>query len=180
MRRLSDNEHMHRLAAGQVEHLAPLYSRWRSKVMALCYGMTGNGTDAADLVHDVFLRVVRYRQTFRGDAAFGSWLYTMARRVCLDHLDRDKQHRRALGELQPVVQEVRPARDEDRIARLRRAFESLRSEQREILVLHRVHGLKYREIAELWDSNEGAVKVRAHRALNELREHFRRLERDKP
>ena len=180
MSKLSDNEHMQRLAAGQIEHLAPLYDRWRSKVTALCYGMTGNVADAADLVHEVFLRVVRYRRTFRGDAAFGSWLYTMARRVCLDHVERNRRARQALDELQPVGPEVPRPRDEDRMARLRRAFEILRPEQREILVLHRVHGLKYREIAELWDTSEGAVKVRAHRALNELREHFRRLEQQQP
>lgn len=173
---MSDNEHMLRLAAGEMEHLAPLYRRWRPKVAALCYGMVGNTADAADLAHEVFLRVVRYRSTFRGESSFGSWLYTMARRVCLDHVGRDQRRRQALETLQQDAPEPR-SRDEERIARLRRAFEQMPPEQREILVLHRVHGLKYREIAELQDSSEGAIKVRAHRALNELRERVRRLER---
>ncbi len=176
MNELSDNEHMHRLAAGEIAHLAPLYRRWQPKVVALCYGMVGDSTDAADLTHEVFLRLVRYRHTFRGDASFGSWLYTMARRVCLDHVNQNHRRRRALDTVQSDLAIRTPSVGDERLRRVRRAFEQLESDQREVLVLHRIYGLKYREIADLLNSSEGAVRVRAHRALNALRERLQGLE----
>ncbi len=173
---VSDKEILRRVAAGDVEHLEPLYRRWSPRVRAQCYGMVGNTQEASDLCQEVFLRVIRYAKSFRGDAKFGTWLYAMTRRVCLDHLEARSRTRAALTELSqelPSADDASPTVD-----LLRRAFERLPADQREILVLHRFHGWKFREIAENTGSTEGAIKVRAHRALRALRTEYFRLENE--
>jgi RNA polymerase sigma-70 factor (ECF subfamily) len=166
----SDQEHLSRLAAGDMAHLEPLYQRWQRRVAAQCYAMVGDQQLAADLCHDVFLRVALYARTFRGEAAFGTWLYTMARRVCLDHIARRQRQRRVLEQVHREA--PRAMHQTPHLQRLRAAFERLQPEQREILVLHRFHGWKLREIAEKMQATEGAIKVRAHRALLALRQEY--------
>ena len=173
---LSDQEHLRRVAEGRVEHLEALYRRWRPRVRALCYGMVGDAQEASDLCQDVFLRVLRYAKGFRGDAQFGTWLYTVTRRVCLDHLEKRRRTQTALTDLQAELPNAQSVGGE--VQRLRRAFERLPADQREVLVLHRFHGWKFKEIAEQTGSTEGAIKVRAHRALRALRAEYFRLENE--
>ena len=68
--------------------------------------------------------------------------------------------------------------DTERSDRLRQALERLPPDKREVLVLSRFQNLKYREIAELCQESVGTIKVRAHRAMRELRRIYLELEHE--
>ena len=93
---------------------------------------------------------------------------------------RSDQYRKRRGEVElkaaPVaaVLPLDPVDDEQQMARLNYALMQLPEEKRELLVLTRFQGLKYEEVARQLQCEVGAIKVRVHRALQELKEHFHR------
>jgi RNA polymerase sigma-70 factor (ECF subfamily) len=138
--------------------------------------MTGNRHAAEDLVQEVFLRVLRYRTTFRAGASFETWVFRIARNVRADYFSSRET-------AMPLSEEVLQAPDAtpgpaDQLesaresGRLRRALMSLREDRRELIVLARYHGMRHEAIGELLGIDAGTVKVRIHRALKELREIF--------
>lgn len=165
---------MLRVKAGDVRPLGELFERHHTKIYHFCHRMTGNDATSQDLVQEVFMRVLKYRATFREDSSFRPWLYRTARNACIDHFRRRKRDPLPTDDLPepasdgPSVAE-RLELGED-VGRLRRALLHLPLDKREVLIMSRFEFRKHSEIAELLDCSVGAVKVRVHRALKQLRE----------
>lgn len=166
--------------SGDMNALGALYARHHQNVYELCYRLLGDADAADDLTHESFLRVLRYGGGFDGRATVASWLYRLVRNRCLDFLSRERRDRDRktawaahlethTGE--PLVDPV-----DDRQDLVRQALKRLPPEMREVLVLSRFGDLRYREIAEVCGISVANVKVRAHRAMNELRRIFKELE----
>jgi RNA polymerase sigma-70 factor (ECF subfamily) len=139
--------------------------------------MTGDRVAAEDLVQD-------YRGTFRDDGSFETWLFRIARNARVDYF-RQRPPVDALGDdaLDRPEPQAGPARRLEAArerARLRRALMQLREDKRELLVLARYRDMKYEQIADILGIEVGAVKVRVHRALRELREIFLQLKDENP
>jgi len=170
--------------AGDTSCLAPLFERHHRQLFDYLARMTGNPAAAEDLVQDVFIRILKYRQTFRGDSRFGTWAFRIARNVRADHF-RSRQSRET-----PLDEAAEPATgvastdetfEHDRqAARLRRALLLMREDQRELIVLARYRGMKYEAIADLLGVEVGTIKTRMHRAVGQLREIFLGLSENEP
>lgn len=172
----SDEAVMRAVREGDVDKLGVLFERHHARVHALCYRLTRRADAADDLAQETFLRVLRYRDGFRGDSAFTTWLYRVAYNVCHEHWRQDRRdesmhHARDEPELQLHAEPV-----SERHAVLEQAMARLDPEQRAVLVLTRYHDLKYDDVARVLDCTPAAARVRAHRALNDLREIYRELE----
>src|SRR5215216_5082383 len=83
---MTDTELMLAVRGGDLDALGALFRRHYDRAHALCYRLTTSAEAADDLAQETFLRILRYRHTFRGDAQFTTWMYRLARNVCLDHL----------------------------------------------------------------------------------------------
>ncbi len=169
----TDQELMLQVKDGDVRPLGELFERHHGRIYHFCRHMTGNEATSQDLVQEIFMRVLRYRGTFRSDSSFRPWLYRMARNACIDHFRRGGRELPASDELpEPTSDEPSAAErlevGED-ITRLRAALMRLPLDKREVLILSRFEFRKYSEIAELLGCSVGAVKVRVHRALKQLR-----------
>jgi len=138
--------------------------------------MTQDRTVSEDLVQEVFLRILRYRQTYRPGTTFRTWMYQIARNTRID------QVRKVRPESPLAIEPSAPTRASDSAERhqeaqlLQRALMQLPEDKREVLILSRFQELKYDEIARLLGCETGAVKVRVHRALQQLREVYLALE----
>ena len=175
-----DHELMAATGHGDLDALGILFNRHHARVHALCYRLTGDASVADDLVQESFLRVLKYRKGFGARAAFTTWLYRLVRNVCMDHLNAEAK-KRERAEL--LALEQRHEREQDgraesdpRLETLRAALYGLSPDKREVLVLSRYEGLSYAEIADVCETTVGAIKVRAHRAMRELRRKFEELE----
>lgn len=164
---------------GNVEKLGPLFDRHHRSLFDFFVRMMGNRTAAEDLVQDVFFRILKYRKTYRDDSRFTTWMFHIARNARFDYF---KKHRAEV--LFPEEGIDVPSRSpfpsheleqKQETALLERALFKLPPEKREVLVLSRYQEMKYEQIADLLDCEVGAVKVRVHRALKELREIFLKL-----
>lgn len=168
---------MVKIQDGHLDLLGVLYARYSEKAYRLCYRTVTDSEMAEDLVQEAFLRVLRFRAQFRGDARFSTWLYTIVRNVCLDHVRKRTRENAAVGEMRidPTGCEQSMSLDTSEMSAIKRAFDALKPEQKKMLVLSRVDGIGYKEIAEKLGFTEGAVRVRIHRALRKLKSDIARL-----
>jgi len=170
--------------AGDLARLAPLFERHHRALFDYLARMTGNRAAAEDLVQDVFVRILKYRHTFRDDSRFDTWAFRIARNVRADYFQGGQIREIALDEAaEPASGGAGTAEafELDRqAARVRRALSLLREDQRELIVLARYRGMKYEAIADLLGVEVGTVKVRMHRAIVHLREIFLGLSENEP
>lgn len=181
-----DPELLHRAQTGDVGAFELLVERHRDEVYGLAYRMTRSEADAAEVTQEAFLSAYQGLKTFRGDAAFGSWVYRIAANHALMRLRHQKVRNNAEEQLaepeftprgtlaEQPAEWAKPAEDQALDAELRRAIQQatdlLPEGYREVFLLKDVDGLSYEEIADLLKISVPAVKSRLHRARLALRE----------
>lgn len=168
-----DTELMREVGRGRTGALATLFERHHARLYRFCLRMTGNRQAAEDLVQDVFMRILKYRTSFKNDTVFAPWMFGIARNACADYLRRAaREHgssETAVAELTDTSAGERAA-EQDQAELVRRALLALPVEGREVLVLSRYEFKTHEEIARALGCSVGAVKVRVHRAIKRLRE----------
>lgn len=148
-----------------------LYHEHVGRVHALCLRMSGDRGRAEELTQDVFVRAWSRLDSFRGDAAFGTWLHRIAVNAVLQkrRSDRRREQRvetRELLEYEAPATRERPAEQLD----LERAIARLPEGAKAVFLLHDVHGYKHHEIADMMGIAVGTTKAQLHRARRLLRE----------
>src|SRR5690349_22809092 len=128
---------MRAVRAGDLSRLAPLFERHHRPLFDYLARMTGSRTAAEDLVQEVFVRILKYRHTYRGTSRFSTWAFRIARNVRSDYFRSHPVRETALDEtVEPANGEIDAAEalEMDRQAqRLRRALLLLREDQRELI-----------------------------------------------
>jgi len=140
-----------RCQRGDVHALEELYKRHKDKVYALALRLTNNVQDAEDIVQDVFIQVYRKIGSFRGDAAFTSWLYRIATNISLSALRRRKRLPDELDGQESKISNRKLNAQDVPVLRpfLERAIASLPPKARMVFVLHDVQGFQHNEIGEM-------------------------------
>ena len=158
----------------------------QGKIYSLCFRMTGNPDDAADLTQEAFLNAWRGLGKFGGQSTFSTWLYRLAANACIDFLRREKR-RNALSmtledgeeDYQADLPDERwsPERELER-KDLRRVLQegllALSPDHREVLLLRETEGLSYQEIAQCLRLEEGTVKSRIARARIAMKDYLQK------
>jgi len=171
-----------------------LVRRHRTPVFNYILRFTGDRARAEDLLQEMWLKVVRCAQDYEPRARFTTWLYTLARNLCVDRARREKLRqtdsldapRQVSGSLAdkraPVELLVDPSPAPERAAHnsrvrplLEEALLSLPEEQREVFILREYSGIPFREIAEVAGISENTAKSRMRYALEGLRRYLERL-----
>lgn len=179
---MTEQELVQAARSGDQSAFGALVEQNQNKIYGLCYRMTGNPEDAADLTQEAFLNAWRGLAGFGGKSSFSTWLYRLAANACIDFLRREKR-RVELSmtlddgdeERQADIPDPRssPERElEKREAQraLREGLAALSPQHREVLLLRETEGLSYQEIAQALGLEEGTVKSRIARARMALRD----------
>jgi RNA polymerase sigma-70 factor (ECF subfamily) len=177
---------MDRYARGDDAAFDELYRQGAPKVRGFLLRLCGDAALADDLCQEAFLRVHRARGSFAPGAAALPWLLAIARNAFLDQTRRARARPRSVGGDDALAEREAPAgarADEELAAReaaavVGRTLQALPVSQREAFVLIRFEGLRVSEAAEVLGTSEGAVKIRAFRAYEALREALARAEAD--
>jgi RNA polymerase sigma factor (sigma-70 family) len=179
---LADNTLMLRVKEGDLDKLGLLFERYKKPLFGFFYGMTKDAELCEDLVQNVFFRILKYRYLFRGEGDFKTWMFHIARNVSHDHFRKNKWKMKESLE----NWEERLGTDENRattyqhdeeLQLLTMAMDKLSEDKREILLLSKFQEKKYKEIGDIIGCTEGAVKVKVFRALQELKEVYKELEK---
>jgi RNA polymerase sigma-70 factor (ECF subfamily) len=173
---LDDALVMSAVKEGRLEMLAVLFERHHVRLFSFFLRLTRDRERSEDLVQELFVRILKYRHTFRTDGSFTAWIYQIARHVHLSHLRRQKPDLPLdeVLDLEPDLAESASARleREEREDHLRQALGRLPLRKRELLLLSRQPDLTYKDLAAMFECSVGAVKVSVHRAVHDLRKAF--------
>jgi RNA polymerase sigma-70 factor (ECF subfamily) len=169
--RRSDEQLLDAFVTGERSAFEELVRRHEDRLFGLALRMTGNRADALDATQDAFVAAFRRAPSFRGDAAFGTWLYRIAINATQDLLR--KRGRDVVSETEETEAPVRSAveRVEDAVVArvdVARALAALPEEYREAVVMHDLGGVPYEEIAQLTGTPMGTVKSRISRGRRQL------------
>ena len=182
----AEQEFVRRIQAGDVTAFDVLFQQHWGKVFQQATRLVGNAAEAEEVVQDVFLTVYEKLHTFRGEAAFTTWLFRLTANAALSRLRRRKRRQEvAMEEYLPQFRPdghhlLRPVVDwsanlEARLADaqvqqlLRQAIELLQPLDKAVLVLSDLEDLSNKEIGEALGLTVLAVKARLHRARLFLR-----------
>ena len=157
------------IAAGSREDLAELYRRTRAAVYGLALSYLKNGAEAEDVAQDTFVKVWAAAPSYRPQGKPMAWLLTITRNLALGRL-RTAARIQDLSEAQwsafSIESDTLTADDRTVLAA---ALGRLSDEERHIVVLHAVCGLKHREIAQFLGLALPTVLSKYHRSLKKLK-----------
>lgn len=169
----NDEQLMQGLSQGRLACGAVLFERYQKALVNYFHRLCGRVDWSEDLSQITFERIIRYRHTYRIDLPFRAWMYQIARSQLSDYY---KRHGRELGGIYgedyrfgqeaPVSQKLESSEQRDI---LQKALAALPVEYREVLMLTRYQGMKYQEAGQALGISEGAVKVKVHRAIQQLK-----------
>ena len=157
------------IAEGEREALAALYQRTRTAVYGLALSYLRNAHDAQDLTQDVYVQVWDCAAQYRPNGSPMGWLLAVCRNLCLMRLRREEHHAALSEEEWDAIPTPECGLDTEERVLLQNALESLGEEERRIVLLHAVTGLKHREIAALLELALPTVLSKYHRALKKMR-----------
>jgi RNA polymerase sigma-70 factor (ECF subfamily) len=179
--------------SGDARAFATLVQRHRGPVYNFILRYVGHRQRAEDVLQETWLKVVRSSSEWQPKARFTTWVYTIARNLCVDSARKesfrktdsldapasnDESDGRTKGELvaDPKGQTPDRAAHNTRLRPLiEQALLSLPSEQREVFLLREYQGIGFKEIAEVTGVNENTVKSRMRYALEGLRKRLGEL-----
>lgn len=159
----------------KLDQLNVLFERYQKRIYNYFLKSTGDVEESADLTQAVFIRVLKYRKSYRSGSAFEFWIFQIARNQVKDHFRKLKVYKDQFTDLQtiPDVEESDEyALQSERERRLQLAMNQLPPDKRELLVLAKFQNMKYEDIANLRSASVSAIKVQVHRTIQQLRAYY--------
>lgn len=151
-----------------------LYEQYGNRIQLYLYTLCSDFAAAEDLTQETFLKAMLALPKDHDN--LGAWLYTVARRLCLNRIKRDKreqpsQDAQAQGNRtgESETEGLAAFLDKERNSLLYKGMSNLEQNKREVLVMQYFNGLSIREIAQITGKTETNVKVLSHRGKRELR-----------
>lgn len=176
---MTDEALMEAVKNGKLDKAAVLFERYHRRLYNFLARLAMDKAVGEDLTQNVFLRMLKYKHTYKEGMRFQSWIYQLARNVFSDHyqsMKRSLNSKTDVELLAEVVADHEGGMEEERDARLHQSLNLLSEEHRELLVLTRFQHMKYEEVADILNTTVANIKVKVHRAMIKLREHYFELE----
>ena len=172
-----DEKHLiTRTQQGHPEAFNPLVEKYHPRLYTHIHGRIRDAETAEDLTQEVWLKAYRGINTFRGDAAFSSWLYRIAENVIIDHFRKQKQDTDPLHTVDERLLTERcpcPSRESERQELrqfLRTAIAHLTPLRRRVFCLYYHHELPIKTIADRLSKSEGTIKSHLRNARRQLQD----------
>lgn len=158
---------------GDIAQSAVLFEKYNVSMYNYFRKMNHSKSISEDLAQEVFVRMIKYRSSYDSQYKFKPWLYRIASNVRMDHY-RNQKIKFDGGEIPEIgtsEENIVDKQIEDS-RRLHTAINSLKEEQREILILSKLQKMKYTEIAIMKNTTESNVKTIVHRSIHKLRKYY--------
>lgn len=154
-----------------------LYDRYSKMVYNKCYGFAKSKDEAEDLTQDVFLMLFVKLASFKGKSKFSTWLYSFTYNFCVNYVNRNKQRKMSDNSISMEKAEYNLTEEipdesiyELKANKLSKAMELISVEDKSILLLKYQDSSSIKELSEVLEIGESAVKMRLKRAKAKLLE----------
>ena len=165
-------------------YFGELYERYADKVYSKCYTMLKDEGLAGDAAQEIFTKIFLKLASFNGQAKFSTWVFSITYNYCIDLIRRNKKLKVTLSvdddeknlQIAAPQQEISDAEFlELDLKRLYNAMEELSPEERALLILKYKDNLSIKELAEMTQKNESAIKMRLKRAKEKVKSRYNEL-----
>jgi RNA polymerase sigma factor (sigma-70 family) len=147
-----------------------IYERYSNKVYRKCYSFTYNQEKAEDFTHDIFLKLIVKIGTFKENAKFSTWLYSITYNYCMDQIKVDKKQQEVSFDENFDLEEVYESdMDSMQSEDLKRSMSKIPSDEKALLLMKYQDDFSIKEIAETLNISESAVKMRLLRSKDKLK-----------
>ena len=182
MKTLEDAQIVRRVLRGRKDEFSLILERYQRPIFNFIYRFYGSYEIAEELTQDTFLRCYQFLKSYDRKRKFSTWLYTVAKNLCIDHLKKQRKAREiSLDQALPALERheaIRSAETDPQVAcirsqedaRLLEALGKLEPSRRVVLILYYFQGLSYQEIGEALSVPVSTVKIRIFRAKKALLE----------
>jgi RNA polymerase sigma-70 factor (ECF subfamily) len=169
---LDERDLIARACSGDAAAERALYDTHVERVYRLAYRLAGEDDLARDFTQETFIRAFERLQSFRGDAAFSTWLHAIGTSVALNGLRKIKRLRQRQTNLEAAadIPGHRRQSEPDLKVRLERAIDALPDGYRTVFLMHDVEGYTHEEIGATLGVRTGTSKAQLSRARAKLRE----------
>jgi RNA polymerase sigma-70 factor, ECF subfamily len=175
---LNDGDLIRATLAGRPTAFGQLVLKYQDRLFNALFRVLGSAEDARDITQDAFVQAFLKLETFRGTAAFYTWLYRIGFNLAMSHArskhtTQSLDHRKSERGSEPVDGQPLPEADfatQEDVKLVHAAMGKLAAEYREVIVLREIEGCRYDEIAEILDLPVGTVRSRLFRARLALRD----------
>lgn len=153
-----------------------LYERYIFKVFNTCLSFSNNNQEAEDICQDIFLKLLDKIHTFKGASKFSTWLYSFTYNHCVNYFHRNKvkKFEKNTSNIEQICNEViAQSSDEDlvqmiKLEKLNEALELIPFEDKQILILKYQEFKSVKDLMDLHNAVESAIKMRLKRAKEKL------------
>lgn len=159
-----------------------LYDRYSKMVYNKCYGFSKSKDEAEDLTQDVFLMLFVKLASFKGKSKFSTWLYSFTYNFCVNYVNRNKQRKMSDNSIPMDATEYKLTEEvsddsiyELKANKLEKALKLVTPEDKSILLLKYQDGASIKELSEIMEMGESAIKMRLKRAKAKLLEIYNTL-----
>ena len=170
-----DEYYVQQILEGNIQVYSVLIDRYKPMVFTLALKMLKNKEDAEEVAQDAFLKAYKGLPNFKGESKFSTWLYRITYYRSLDYIKRNK---RQLAMIDVPLEDIRSLaliedgldalEQKERRLQIKEALDALSGNDGVLLTLHYFQELSIKEIAQILDKTEGAIKVNLHRSRKRL------------
>lgn len=173
--KITDEELVQEIIKSNDTHLfGLLYDRYVTIVYNKCLSFISSKEDAQDLTHDIFVKLFVKLKTFKGDSKFSTWIYAFTYNHCINHLQREiKSHKNTFSMEDDIEDQFLEEVDDAQIFEMKTeklfaSLQQIKPEEKALLLMKYQDDLSIKEIANLNNLGESAVKMRLNRAKSNL------------
>lgn len=175
---ITDEELVRRyLETQRNEYFERLYERYCDKVYRKCLSFAKNNAQAEDLTHDIFLKLVMKLGSFKEQAKFSTWLYSITYNYCADYARSTSKYREIYVDdgwerMDLSADDGLAELAEMEAQQIKKAMEKMPFDEQTMLLMKYQDDISIRDIAEVQGLTESAVKMRLKRSRDKLRKHY--------
>ncbi len=156
-----------------------LYNRYANKIYGKCLSMLKNNALAEDAAQEIFTKIFLRLATFNEKAKFSTWIYSITYNYCIDVIRKQKREQNILSSDEDYIPEIADDVDIDdsefwemNLIRLKAALNKIPVDDKAILLMKYQQGISIKELAEITNKSESAIKMQLKRAKQKVKKYY--------